>query len=65
VTLYVAASDLIPEVNRSEEKNPIVSVIVFGGVALFYVLHRLIPRGRDTGFHDRVLMTESQEPNAG
>ena len=44
VTLYVAASDLIPEVNRSEEKNPIVSVIVFGGVALFYVLHRLIPR---------------------
>lgn len=44
VTLYVAASDLIPEVNRSEEKNPIVSVIVFGGVALFYLLHRLIPR---------------------
>ncbi len=44
VTLYVAASDLIPEVNRSEEKNPLVSVIVFGGVALFYVLHRLIPR---------------------
>ena len=44
VTLYVAASDLIPEVNRSEEKNPIVSVIVFAGVALFYLLHRLIPR---------------------
>jgi len=44
VTLYVAASDLIPEVNRSEEKNPLVSVIVFGGVALFYLLHRLIPR---------------------
>jgi zinc transporter ZupT len=44
VTLYVAASDLIPEVNRSEEKNPLVSVIVFAGVALFYVLHRLIPR---------------------
>jgi len=44
VTLYVAASDLIPEVNRSEEKNPIVSVIVFAGVALFYLLHRLLPR---------------------
>jgi zinc transporter ZupT len=42
VTLYVAASDLIPEVNRKEEKNPMVSVVVFGGVALFYLLHRLI-----------------------
>ncbi len=42
VTLYVAASDLIPEVNRQEEKNPIVSVVVFVGVALFYLLHRLI-----------------------
>jgi len=44
VTLYVAASDLIPEVNRKEEKNPIVSIVVFAGVALFYLLHRLIPR---------------------
>lgn len=44
VTLYVAASDLIPEVNRSEEKNPLVSIVVFAGVALFYLLHRLIPR---------------------
>lgn len=44
VTLYVAASDLIPEVNRSEEKNPLVSVVVFAGVALFYLLHRVIPR---------------------
>lgn len=42
VTLYVAASDLIPEVNRKEEKNPVVSIIVFGGVALFYLLHRII-----------------------
>jgi zinc transporter ZupT len=42
VTLYVAASDLIPEVNRAEEKNPVVSVVVFGGVALFYALHRII-----------------------
>ena len=45
VTLYVAASDLIPEVNHKEEKNPMVSIVVFGGVALFYALHRLIPRG--------------------
>ena len=42
VTLYVAASDLIPEVNHKEEKNPLVSVVVFVGVALFYLLHRLI-----------------------
>jgi zinc transporter ZupT len=44
VTLYVAASDLIPEVNRKEEKNPMVSIVVFAGVAAFYLLHRLIPR---------------------
>jgi zinc transporter ZupT len=44
VTLYVAASDLIPEVNRKEEKNPMVSIVVFAGVAMFYMLHRLIPR---------------------
>jgi zinc and cadmium transporter len=42
VTLYVAASDLIPEVNHKEERNPIVSIVVFVGVALFYLLHRLI-----------------------
>ena len=42
VTLYVAASDLIPEVNHLEEKNPLVSLIVFAGVALFYAFHRLI-----------------------
>jgi zinc and cadmium transporter len=42
VTLYVAASDLIPEVNHQEEKNPLVSVVVFVGVALFYLLHRVI-----------------------
>ncbi len=42
VTLYVAASDLIPEVNHQEEKNPIVSVVVFVGVALFYLMHVLI-----------------------
>jgi len=42
VTLYVAASDLIPEVNHIEHKNPLVSLVVFGGVALFYLLHRLL-----------------------
>lgn len=42
VTLYVAASDLIPEVNHKEERNPTVSIVVFVGVALFYLLHRLI-----------------------
>jgi zinc transporter ZupT len=42
VTLYVAASDLIPEVNQKEERNPIVSIVVFAGVALFYFLHLLI-----------------------
>jgi zinc transporter ZupT len=42
VTLYVAASDLIPEVNHKDEKNPLVSIVVFAGVAFFYLLHRLI-----------------------
>lgn len=42
VTLYVAASDLIPEVNQKEERNPMVSIVVFAGVALFYFLHRVI-----------------------
>src|SRR3712207_2483439 len=42
VTLYVAASDLIPEVNHMERKNPLVSIVVFAGVALFYLLHKLI-----------------------
>jgi zinc transporter ZupT len=42
VTLYVAASDLIPEVNHEEQRNPTVSIVVFVGVALFYLLHRMI-----------------------
>jgi zinc transporter ZupT len=42
VTLYVAASDLIPEVNHKEERNPAVSFIVFVGVAFFYALHRVL-----------------------
>ena len=39
VTLYVAASDLIPEVNR--ERQPWVALLVFLGVALFFVLQKL------------------------
>ena len=42
VTLYVAASDLIPEVNHHGGKNPLVSFSVFAGVALFFGLHFLL-----------------------
>jgi zinc transporter ZupT len=41
VTLYVAASDLIPEVNHHGGKRPFVSLSVFAGVALFFLLHYL------------------------
>jgi len=40
VTLYVAASDLIPEVNRSE--RGMVAVMVFVGVLLYYVTEKAI-----------------------
>ncbi len=36
VTLYVAASDLIPEVNHHGGRNPLVSLAVFVGVAVFF-----------------------------
>lgn len=39
VTLYVAASDLIPEVNHHGGKRPLVSISVFAGVALFFLVH--------------------------
>jgi zinc and cadmium transporter len=39
VTLYVAASDLIPEVNHHGGKSPFVSLSVFAGVALFFLAH--------------------------
>lgn len=42
VTLYVAASDLIPEVNHHGGKNPLVSFCVFAGVALFFLLHYVL-----------------------
>ena len=40
VTLYVAASDLIPEVNRSE--GGMVAVMVFFGVLLYYLTEKAI-----------------------
>lgn len=39
VTLYVAASDLIPEINHHGGKSPLVSLSVFAGVALFFLVH--------------------------
>jgi zinc transporter ZupT len=44
VTLYVAASDLIPEVNRDGrlEGGTRTSLLVFAGVALFYLAHLLL-----------------------
>lgn len=43
VTLYVAASDLIPEINNKNE-GPLTSIVVFAGVALYYVSDRLIEK---------------------
>ena len=47
VTLYVAASDLIPEVNHHGGKSPFVSLSIFAGVAVFFltrlVLHEFLP----------------------
>ena len=42
VTLYVAASDLIPEVNHHGGDSPYVSLSVFAGVALFFAAHQLL-----------------------
>ncbi len=42
VTLYVAASDLIPEVNHHGGKRPLISFSVFAGVALFFAVHFLV-----------------------
>ncbi len=42
ITLYVAASDLIPEVNHHGGTSPFVSLSVFGGVALFFMTHLLL-----------------------
>ena len=42
VTLYVAASDLIPEVNHHGGRRPLISISIFAGVALFFVMHLLL-----------------------
>ncbi|MEJ7624441.1 MAG: ZIP family metal transporter [Pyrinomonadaceae bacterium] len=39
ITLYVAASDLIPEANHHGGKSPFISLSVFAGVALFFLVH--------------------------
>lgn len=44
VTLYVAASDLIPEVNHHGGHRPGVSLSVFAGVALFFGAHFILHR---------------------
>jgi zinc transporter ZupT len=40
VATYVGASDLIPEINKS--RNRVIPVLVFGGMALFYVGTKLL-----------------------
>lgn len=40
VTIYVAASDLVPEVNHAEDINS--SLLVFAGVALFWATEKLL-----------------------
>lgn len=42
VTLYVAASDLIPEVNHHGGKTPLVSLSVFAGVAVFFAIDSIV-----------------------
>jgi zinc transporter ZupT len=42
VSIYVAASDLIPEVNHHGGKRPLVSLFVFAGVAMFFLLHYVL-----------------------
>lgn len=39
VMLYVAASNLIPEVNHHGGTRPLVSISIFAGVALFFAMH--------------------------
>jgi zinc transporter ZupT len=44
VTIYVAASDLVPEVNRAGARN---SLTFFMGVALYFAVHWLLPIALD------------------
>jgi zinc transporter ZupT len=41
-TIYVGASDLVPEINRSERK--ILPLLVFGGMLLFYLSRLVVAR---------------------
>jgi ZIP family zinc transporter/zinc and cadmium transporter len=40
VTLYVAGTDLLPEINR--EPNWRIALLVFAGVAILLILQRLV-----------------------
>ncbi|MDQ4121157.1 MAG: ZIP family metal transporter [Acidobacteriota bacterium] len=44
VALYVAASELIPELYHHGESNRLISLFVFAGVVLFFVLHYMLHR---------------------
>lgn len=39
ITLYVAASDLVPEINHHGGRRGLVSLALFAGVALFFVIN--------------------------
>lgn len=43
ITLYVAASDLIPEVNHHGGRTPMVSISVLAGIIIFFVLRSAVP----------------------
>ena len=43
ITLYVAASDLIPEVNHHGGRTPMVSISVMAGIILFFLLRSAVP----------------------
>ena len=43
ITLYVAASDLIPEVNHHGGRTPMVSVSVLAGVIIFFLIRSVVP----------------------
>ena len=45
ITLYVAASDLIPEVNHQGSRSPMVSISVLIGILLFYFVRMAVPEG--------------------
>jgi len=42
VTIYVAASDLIPELNHHGGRRPLVSLSVLAGVAVFFAIHLVV-----------------------